>query len=239
MYSASQFLCEQTRSRPQKQRRTDRSATKKKRGKLAPSLSSSSSRFFSTARQDARLGHRLLRGAPLGQAARYREALGLQVEAFRRRNYMILVGAGGVIVCVVLWRIMFGIFVGLSEGMANYGFLALDTAIVAFPVTSEQHPRRPVYRRSVTVSGHPAPEAPPPPPCWQHLHGRSLDASGARGEPAERRGVGERISTEARAGRMAGVSRGRRRQLGLVACSGAAPDIICKMPADSDRDFLL
>ncbi|CAO2161210.1 unnamed protein product [Urochloa humidicola] len=67
--------------------------------------------------------------------ARYREAVGLQVEAFWRRNYMILVGAGGVIVCVALWRIMFGIastFVGLSEGMAKYGFLALATAIVAF-----------------------------------------------------------------------------------------------------------
>ncbi|CAO2204701.1 unnamed protein product, partial [Urochloa humidicola] len=68
-------------------------------------------------------------------AARYRAAVGLQVEAFWRRNYMILVGAGGVIVCVALWRIMFGIastFVGLSEGMAKYGFLALATAIVAF-----------------------------------------------------------------------------------------------------------
>lgn len=68
-------------------------------------------------------------------AARYRAAVGLQVEAFWRRNSMILVGAGGVIVCFLLWRIMFGIastFVGLSEGMAKYGFLALATAIVAF-----------------------------------------------------------------------------------------------------------
>ncbi|KAL6627356.1 hypothetical protein ACP70R_031082 [Stipagrostis hirtigluma subsp. patula] len=68
-------------------------------------------------------------------ATRYREAVGLQVEAFWRRNYMVLVGAGAVIVCVALWRIMFGIastFVGLSEGMAKYGFLALATAIVAF-----------------------------------------------------------------------------------------------------------
>ncbi|TVU21640.1 hypothetical protein EJB05_31290, partial [Eragrostis curvula] len=70
-------------------------------------------------------------------AARYREAVGLQVEAFWRRNYMVLVGAGAVIVCVALWRIMFGIastFVGLSEGMAKYGFLALATSIVAFAV---------------------------------------------------------------------------------------------------------
>lgn len=71
-------------------------------------------------------------------AARYREAVGLQVEAFWRRNYMVLVGAGGVIICVALWRIMFGIastFVGLSEGMAKYGFLALATSIVAFTVS--------------------------------------------------------------------------------------------------------
>ncbi|PWZ31183.1 hypothetical protein Zm00014a_040264 [Zea mays] len=129
--------------------------------------SSSSSRFFTTARTDAtRLRHgvlpqRLADGvrsvasggsklAPLGQgvkglgrpmeaarsaAARYRAAVGLQVEAFWRRNYMILVGAGAVVVCVALWRIMFGIastFVGLSEGMAKYGFLALATALVAF-----------------------------------------------------------------------------------------------------------
>jgi len=70
---------------------------------------------------------------------RYREAVGLQVEAFWSRNYMILVGAGGVIVCIALWRIMFGIastFVGLSEGMAKYGFLALATAIVAFAVST-------------------------------------------------------------------------------------------------------
>ncbi|WVZ72421.1 hypothetical protein U9M48_020886 [Paspalum notatum var. saurae] len=136
---------------------------------LPPVFSSSSSRFFTTARPDARLRHGLLppprlvggarsvatggskaKLAPLGQgvkglgrpmeaaksaAARYREAVGLQVEAFWRRNYMVLVGAGGVIVCVALWRIMFGIastFVGLSEGMAKYGFLALATAIVAF-----------------------------------------------------------------------------------------------------------
>jgi hypothetical protein len=52
---------------------------------------------------------------------------------------MFLVGAGAVVVCVALWRIMFGIastFVGLSEGMAKYGFLALATAIVAFAVSS-------------------------------------------------------------------------------------------------------
>ncbi|GFY84439.1 hypothetical protein Acr_03g0012130 [Actinidia rufa] len=64
-----------------------------------------------------------------------REAVGLQVEAFWKRNNLVLVGAGGVMVCILLWRVMFGIantFVGLSEGMAKYGFLALSSAIVAF-----------------------------------------------------------------------------------------------------------
>ncbi|KAI5670350.1 hypothetical protein M9H77_10714 [Catharanthus roseus] len=67
--------------------------------------------------------------------SRYREAVGLQIEAFWKRNSLVLVGAGGVFVCILLWRVMFGIantFVGLSEGMAKYGFLALSTALVAF-----------------------------------------------------------------------------------------------------------
>ncbi|XP_010938050.1 uncharacterized protein [Elaeis guineensis] len=67
--------------------------------------------------------------------SRYREAVGLQVEAFWKRNYLALVGAGAVVVCIALWRIMFGVassFVGLSEGMAKYGLLALATAMVAF-----------------------------------------------------------------------------------------------------------
>lgn len=71
--------------------------------------------------------------------SRYREAVGLQVEAFWKRNYLALVGAGAVVVCIALWRIMFGVasmFVGLSEGMAKYGFLALATAIVAFTVST-------------------------------------------------------------------------------------------------------
>ncbi|XP_061996816.1 uncharacterized protein LOC133714666 [Rosa rugosa] len=76
---------------------------------------------------------------PLAAAAstfsRYQEALGLQVEAFWKRNNLVLVGAGGVVVCALLWKIMFGIastFVHLSEGMAKYGFLALSSAMVAF-----------------------------------------------------------------------------------------------------------
>ncbi|KFK36950.1 hypothetical protein AALP_AA4G193200 [Arabis alpina] len=66
---------------------------------------------------------------------RYREAIGLQMEGFLKKNSLVLFGAGGVFVCIFLWRIMFGIantFVGLSEGMAKYGFLALSSAIVAF-----------------------------------------------------------------------------------------------------------
>lgn len=71
--------------------------------------------------------------------ARYRGAIGLQIESFLKRNYLILLGAGGVIVCALLWRIMFGIantFIGISEGMAKYGFLALSSAIVAFAVSA-------------------------------------------------------------------------------------------------------
>ncbi|KAJ9539859.1 hypothetical protein OSB04_026365 [Centaurea solstitialis] len=67
--------------------------------------------------------------------SRYKQAVGLQMEAFWRRNSLVLIGAGGVFVCILLWRIMFGIantFIGLSEGIAKYGFLALSSAIVAF-----------------------------------------------------------------------------------------------------------
>ena len=70
--------------------------------------------------------------------SRYSEAVGLQIEAFFKRNYLFLLGAGGVVVCGVLWKIMFGIanaFIGLSEGMAKYGFLALSSAIVTFAVS--------------------------------------------------------------------------------------------------------
>ncbi|XP_030534320.2 uncharacterized protein LOC115743610 [Rhodamnia argentea] len=71
----------------------------------------------------------------LSTFSKYREALGLQVESFLRSNYLFLVGAVAVLVCALLWRIMFGIanaFVGISEGLAKYGFLALSSAIVAF-----------------------------------------------------------------------------------------------------------
>lgn len=71
--------------------------------------------------------------------SRYREAIGLQIDAFFRRNSLFLVGAGGVVLCALLWRIMFGIantFVSFSEGMAKYGFLALSSAMVAFAVSS-------------------------------------------------------------------------------------------------------
>lgn len=70
--------------------------------------------------------------------SRYKGAIGLQIEGFWKRNVLFMAGAGGVLVCIVLWRIMFGIantFVGLSEGMAKYGFLALSTAMVAFAVS--------------------------------------------------------------------------------------------------------
>ncbi|KAE8711881.1 hypothetical protein F3Y22_tig00110270pilonHSYRG00035 [Hibiscus syriacus] len=67
--------------------------------------------------------------------SKHREAIALHFDAFFKRNYLFLFGVGGVFLCALLWRIMFGIantFVGLSEGMAKYGFLALSTAIVSF-----------------------------------------------------------------------------------------------------------
>ncbi|KAL3834731.1 hypothetical protein ACJIZ3_009467 [Penstemon smallii] len=67
--------------------------------------------------------------------ARYKEAVRLQMEAFWKRNYLVLLGAGGIVLCIVLWRVLFGIantFIGFSEGMAKYGFLALSSAIVMF-----------------------------------------------------------------------------------------------------------
>eukprot|EP00850_Spirogloea_muscicola_P006725 SM000032S12109 [mRNA] locus=s32:558228:560633:- [translate_table: standard] len=68
-------------------------------------------------------------------AGRYKEAAGLQLEAFWRRNYLILVGALGLGVCLLLWRFMYGIanlFIHLSEGIANWGFLALAAAMTSF-----------------------------------------------------------------------------------------------------------
>lgn len=97
-------------------------------------------KFFST---NPNLGKRAFWNKPAAAISstfsRYREAMGLQIEAFFRTNSLILIGAGGLLVCVLLWRIMFGIantFIGLSEGMAKYGFLALSSAIVVFAVSS-------------------------------------------------------------------------------------------------------
>ncbi|KAG9443307.1 hypothetical protein H6P81_014647 [Aristolochia fimbriata] len=66
---------------------------------------------------------------------KYREALGLHIEALWKRYSLVFVGAAALAVCILLWRIMFGIastFVELSEGLAKYGFLALASTIVAF-----------------------------------------------------------------------------------------------------------
>ncbi|KAL2558437.1 hypothetical protein Fot_03176 [Forsythia ovata] len=74
-------------------------------------------------------------GAVKNAFLRYREAAGLHIEAFWKRHYLAILGAGGLVVCILLWRVLFGIastFISLSEGMAKYGFLALSTAIVAF-----------------------------------------------------------------------------------------------------------
>lgn len=98
-------------------------------------------RYFSFANKNYDLGKSVVRnarGVVKDAVSRYREAAGLQTEAFWKRNSLVLVGAVGVLVCILLWRIMFGIanmFIGLSEGMAKYGFLALSTAIVSFGVS--------------------------------------------------------------------------------------------------------
>ncbi|XP_068668640.1 uncharacterized protein [Aristolochia californica] len=66
---------------------------------------------------------------------KYREAIGLHIEALWKGYSLVFVGAAALAVCILLWRIMFGIastFVELSEGLAKYGFLALASAIVAF-----------------------------------------------------------------------------------------------------------
>ncbi|KZV34910.1 hypothetical protein F511_04884 [Dorcoceras hygrometricum] len=80
-------------------------------------------------------------GATVTRAlTRYREAGRLQIEAFWKRNYLVILGAGGLVLCILLWRVLFGIaniFIGFSEGMAKYGFLALSAAIVAFTVSSD------------------------------------------------------------------------------------------------------
>lgn len=110
-------------------------------------FSSSGSRFFSskTSNFGQKLNSNFNKNAFLNPAnaftstlSRYREAIGLHFDAFFKRNYLFLFGAGGVFVCALLWRVMFGIantFVGLSEGMAKYGFLALSAAIVSFAVS--------------------------------------------------------------------------------------------------------
>ncbi|XP_068668668.1 uncharacterized protein [Aristolochia californica] len=66
---------------------------------------------------------------------KYRDAIGLHIEALWKRYSLVFVGAAALAVCVLLWRVMFGIastFVEFSEGLAKYGFLALASAIVAF-----------------------------------------------------------------------------------------------------------
>jgi hypothetical protein len=73
---------------------------------------------------------------------RYREAVGLQVEAFWRRNWYIVVGVVGLGVCLLLWRLMFGVastFISMSEGLAKFGFLALAAAMVIVGVSFASH----------------------------------------------------------------------------------------------------
>eukprot|EP00252_Welwitschia_mirabilis_P014981 TRINITY_DN3306_c0_g1_i1.p1 TRINITY_DN3306_c0_g1~~TRINITY_DN3306_c0_g1_i1.p1 ORF type:complete len:381 (+),score=75.33 TRINITY_DN3306_c0_g1_i1:172-1314(+) len=66
---------------------------------------------------------------------RYRDVIGLQIEGFWKRNSTVFIGVLGIGMCFLVWRSMVGLAsmtVGISEGLAKYGFLALATAIVAF-----------------------------------------------------------------------------------------------------------
>ncbi|CAL8462998.1 g2532 [Coccomyxa elongata] len=61
--------------------------------------------------------------------------LSLQLEAFWQRHGRKVIGAGAVFALYMLWRTIFNltsVFVNLSETMAEFGFLALAAAIVAF-----------------------------------------------------------------------------------------------------------
>ncbi|CAL5223236.1 g5715 [Coccomyxa viridis] len=63
------------------------------------------------------------------------KALSMQVESFWQRHGNKVLGLGAVFLLYVLWKTMFGvtsIFVNLSETMAEFGFLALSAAIIAF-----------------------------------------------------------------------------------------------------------
>lgn len=76
----------------------------------------------------------------------YREAVGLQIEAFWKRNYLVVVGLVGLGVCLLLWRLMFGIastFISMSEGLAKFGFLALAAAMVIVGVRFTANRPRP------------------------------------------------------------------------------------------------
>ncbi|CAL0319606.1 unnamed protein product [Lupinus luteus] len=67
--------------------------------------------------------------------SRYSTVIGLQIDDFFKRNHLFLFGAAGVLICGILWKFMFFVadsFVGISEGLAKYGFLALSSAIVSF-----------------------------------------------------------------------------------------------------------
>ncbi|KAL0026403.1 hypothetical protein WJX79_006830 [Trebouxia sp. C0005] len=63
------------------------------------------------------------------------KAVTLQIEGLWQAHKRKLIGAGAILSMYFLWRALFGvtsIFVNLSETMAEFGFLALAAAIVAF-----------------------------------------------------------------------------------------------------------
>ncbi|TQD74537.1 hypothetical protein C1H46_039940 [Malus baccata] len=87
-----------------------------------------------------------VRGGGVGRYSRPGVGLGMRYFSFKRSNFS-KINANKVFdkppsaASLAFSRMMFGIastFIGLYEGMAKYGFLALSTAIVTFAVSSSQ-----------------------------------------------------------------------------------------------------
>lgn len=71
----------------------------------------------------------------MGKTGGLQRAVTLQIEGLWQAHKRKLIGVGAIVGMYLLWRTLFGftsIFVNLSETMAEFGFLALAAAIVAF-----------------------------------------------------------------------------------------------------------
>lgn len=71
----------------------------------------------------------------VGKPGGFQRAVTLQIEGLWQANKGKIIALGALVGMVLLWRGLFGVtsmFVNLSESMAEFGFLALAAAIVAF-----------------------------------------------------------------------------------------------------------